>query len=106
MNVFAENLRTELYTRIVERSDKTSPGTIMNSVTKTIESYREGYSVVMLVHDVGILASRDNFEICPFVHGSIETSTMPDGDDHRMGSESVDFDILGFNLKRDVVRFQ
>mmetsp|Transcript_19845 Transcript_19845/g.32615 ORF Transcript_19845/g.32615 Transcript_19845/m.32615 type:complete len:530 (-) Transcript_19845:49-1638(-) len=102
LNVFAEELRLQLDERGGNRSARLEPDCIFNAVKQTMGYCRGGYAVVMLVHDVGVLAFRDPHGIRPLVMGRRCSTTMEGGIDYAFSSESVATDTLGFELVRDV----
>ena len=61
-----------------------------------------GYAVVVLVHNVGVLAFRDPWGIRPMVFGERKSRTLENEFDRAVASESVALDTLGYKLCRDV----
>mmetsp|Transcript_19844 Transcript_19844/g.35279 ORF Transcript_19844/g.35279 Transcript_19844/m.35279 type:complete len:534 (+) Transcript_19844:172-1773(+) len=102
LNMFAEELRKEIDARQGDRSEKIKPESIFNAVRSTIGLCRGGYSVVMLIHDVGVVAFRDPWGIRPLVMGKRDSRTLDKGMDYIFSSESVVSDTLGFELVRDI----
>mmetsp|Transcript_18716 Transcript_18716/g.36680 ORF Transcript_18716/g.36680 Transcript_18716/m.36680 type:complete len:527 (+) Transcript_18716:453-2033(+) len=102
LNVFAEELRLQLDSRGGPRSAKITPSCIFEAVKRTMDLCRGGYSVVMLVHDVGVLAFRDPWGIRPIMMGKRASQTLEGGIDYVFSSESVASDTLGFEMIRDI----
>ncbi len=102
LNVFAEELRSQLDIRGGERQEKISPESVFVACKKTMERCRGGYAVSILVHDVGVLAFRDPWGIRPMMMGSRESKTLEGGIDYIFSSESVASDTLGFTMIRDI----
>ncbi|GBG33786.1 Amidophosphoribosyltransferase [Hondaea fermentalgiana] len=102
LNVFAEELRLQLDSRGGQRTAKIEPEHIFAAVKRTMELCRGGYAVVMLIHDVGVLAFRDPWGIRPIMVGSRKSQTLEGGIDYVFSSESVASDTLGFDMLRDV----
>lgn len=125
LNVFAEELQRALGQRAEEKIGKVeksnghsraplqyrpslvaddfiSPEFLFKAVKATMLRCRGSYAVTMLIHNVGILGFRDPWGIRPLVLGSRESSTLPDGCDYCLTSESAACDVLGYNLVGDV----
>ena len=102
LNVFAEELRQQLDARAGERSARIEPDAVFAAVERTMRICRGGYAVLLLIHDVGVLAFRDPWGIRPLCVGSRESRSLPGGVDYIFASESVAMDTLGFKLLRDV----
>ena len=58
--------------------------------------------MVVLVHNVGVLAFRDPWGIRPMVFGERKSRTLENEYDRAVASESVALDTLGYKLCRDV----
>src|SRR5690606_12324007 len=78
LNVFAEKLRHELDKREGNRSEQISIDMVFGAVKETMNLCRGGYTVIMLIHDIGIVAFRDPYGIRPLVYGT-KTSNSMDG---------------------------
>ena len=110
LNVFAEHLSQALEERRrgspsvpgVARGSPIEPETLFAAVTQTMRRCRGGFAVVMLVHNVGVLAFRDPWGIRPLVLGRKPSKTVAGGVDYAISSESVALDTLGYELCRDV----
>jgi amidophosphoribosyltransferase len=86
----------------VARGSPIEPETLFAAVTQTMRRCRGGFAVVMLVHNVGVLAFRDPWGIRPLVLGRKPSKTVAGGVDYAISSESVALDTLGYELCRDV----
>ena len=110
LNVFAEHLSGALDQR--RRGSPTQPGapssarieadTIFAAVQQTVKRARGGFAVVVLVHNVGLLAFRDPWGIRPLVFGRKASRTKAGAMDYAVASESVALDALGYDCCRDV----
>lgn len=89
LNVFAEKFGEQLSDGhdIVEA--------LIGAVEATMRRCVGGFAVVMLIHNVGVLAFRDPWGIRPLIFGRR-------GNDHAVASESVALDTLGYETARDV----
>ena len=84
LNVFAEHLSQALEERRrgspsvpgVARGSPIEPETLFAAVTQTMRRCRGGFAVVMLVHNVGVLAFRDPWGIRPLVLGRKPSKTV------------------------------
>ena len=79
--------------------EKLTPEHLFKAVAGVHARARGGYACVALVLGYGLVAFRDPNGIRPLVLGRRET---PEGVEYAVASESVAFDILGFQLVRDV----
>jgi len=96
-------LRQELAKRFSDDFSKPmDPDSIFSAVQRTMTMCKGGYSVVILIHDVGIVGFRDPWGIRPVVFGSRASSTLKDGIDYCIASESTALDTLGFKMERDI----
>ncbi|KAJ1459541.1 glutamine phosphoribosylpyrophosphate amidotransferase [Pelagophyceae sp. CCMP2097] len=110
LNVFAEELNKMLEQRTrgsvsaagAPLSAKIEPDSIFTAVKGVMRRCRGGYAVVMLIHNVGVVAFRDPWGIRPLVFGTKASATIPGGVDLAVASESVALDTLGYALCRDV----
>eukprot|EP01041_Mallomonas_annulata_P012347 gene12347-25981_t len=95
LNIFAEELQRK---RI--RND--SPHEIFDAVRSVMRRCKGGYSVIMAINGIGLLAFRDPFGIRPLCFGSRKTAH---GVDYAWASESVAFDTLQprFTLEEGVL---
>ncbi len=76
-----------------------APEDIFAAITGMHGRVRGGYACVALVGEHGLVAFRDQYGIRPLVFGKKETK---DGTEYMVASESVAFDVQGFELIRDV----
>lgn len=103
LNVFAEELRMQLDSHPASREgSKIVPEAIFEAVKHTMQKCSGGYGVVILIHDVGVVAFRDPWGIRPLVYGSRESTTLDQGVDYIFSSETCVVDALGFDVARDV----
>ena len=110
LNVFAEHLAANLEARrrgsVGHAGDPlstpVSPDTLFDAVERTMRRCVGGYAVVVLVHNVGVLAFRDPWGIRPMVFGERKSRTLEHEFDRAVASESVALDTLGYKLCRDV----
>jgi len=63
---------------------------------------RGGYSIVVLIHNVGVLGFRDPWGIRPLCLAKRPSSTLKEGTDYAVSSESAAMDVLGYELLGDV----
>jgi amidophosphoribosyltransferase len=77
---------------------------IFESVGELMRMCRGGYSVIMIINNVGLLAFRDPHGIRPLCYGERKAGTNTREKDYIFSSESVAIDSLadGFQLTRDV----
>ena len=92
LNVFAHELQQSTSARL-------TPAAVFAAVEAVHRRCRGGYAVVAMIIGHGIVAFRDPHGIRPAVIGRRRT---PRGLEHMVASESVAFDMLGFELVRDV----
>lgn len=93
LNVFAQRLAQQLaFGDQIEHA-------LIDAVSDTMTRCSGGYAVVMLIHNVGVLAFRDPWGIRPLVFGERPAN---DAKDLAVASESVALDTLGYELSRDV----
>lgn len=92
LNVFAHEL---------QKLDKLVPKAedIFTAVRRVHQRVRGGYAVVALIANYGLVAFRDPNGIRPLVYG---TRTSSRGTSHMVASESVAFNVNGYDLVRDV----
>lgn len=111
LNVFAEELRAALdlddhrglpITPNTKSRRRIDPEMIFQAAKATMERCKGGYGVVMLIHNVGVVAFRDPWGIRPLVCGRRKSTTMEDGIDYIICSESCAMDTLQFDLIGDV----
>ena len=72
------------------------------SVASVFQRVRGGYSVVLCIAGKGLVAFRDPYGIRPLVWGQRPSGIA--GVDHVFASEDTSFQILGYDLLRDVER--
>ena len=75
MNIFAEELRKQLDLRAGERSVKLDEEMVFAAAKVTMGKCRGGYSVVMMIHNVGVVGFRDPWGIRPLCLGSRPSAT-------------------------------
>lgn len=75
---------------------------IFGAVRATMLRCRGGYSVVVMIHNVGVLGFRDPWGIRPLCLSRRNSSTLPGGVDYCVASESASADVLGYSLIGDV----
>lgn len=92
LNVFAHELAG--YTR-----NGVEPSDVFAAVDGVYRRCRGGYAAVALIAGVGLVAFRDPNGIRPVVIGRRESAAGPE---YIVASESVVFDILGFELISDI----
>jgi amidophosphoribosyltransferase len=92
LNVFAHELQQSASARL-------TPAGVFAAVEAVHRRCRGGYAVVAMIIGHGIVAFRDPHGIRPAVIGRRRT---PRGPEHMVASESVAFDMLGFELVRDI----
>ena len=111
LNVLAEELRSALdlsdhrgivVTPNTKKLRTISTDMIFAAVKATMERCKGGYSVVVLIHNVGVVAFRDPWGIRPLVCGKRASATIDGGIDYVFCSESCAMDTLEFNLIGDV----
>ena len=90
LNVFAHELAEQ-------RS--LSPEAVFNAVAGVHRRCRGGYAAVSVVLGLGLVAWRDPHGVRPLVLGR---RARPEGMEYAVASESAAFDLLGFELLRDV----
>jgi len=73
--------------------------TVFDAVANVHLRCTGGYAAVAMIVGYGIVAFRDPHGIRPIAFGVRET---PDGPEYMVASESVAFDVLGFELVRDL----
>ena len=88
LNVFAEEL---------SRKNGSSEFDIYDSVRALMRICKGGFSVIMLIHNVGLIAFRDPCGIRPLCFG------QNDKGGYVIASESVAIDSLHFNMIRDIL---
>jgi len=116
LNIFADELQAEL--------QRTGPGkgrggdyaaggerhgslelpheAIFAAVRATMLRCRGGYSVVVLIHNFGVLGFRDPWGIRPLCVSSRASASKEGGVDYCVASESAAADVLGYTLLGDV----
>jgi len=97
LNLFSHCLLSKISTQ----EDKKEM--IFETVGELMTLCRGGYSVVLIINGVGLVAFRDPFGIRPLCYG--KKDLMNDKSDYIISSESVAIDSLSlnFNLVRDVM---
>ena len=90
LNVFAHELDTQ---------KSLTPQSVFRALEGVYHRVRGGYAVVMTVLGLGLVAFRDPNGIRPLVLGKRSTEA---GDEYAVASESVAFDLIGFERVRDV----
>ena len=73
--------------------------TVFEAVANVHRRCTGGYAAVAMIVGYGVVAFRDPHGIRPVAFGVRET---PDGPEYMVASESVAFDVLGFELVRDL----
>eukprot|EP00931_Biecheleriopsis_adriatica_P049330 TRINITY_DN28535_c0_g1_i1.p1 TRINITY_DN28535_c0_g1~~TRINITY_DN28535_c0_g1_i1.p1 ORF type:complete len:565 (-),score=108.76 TRINITY_DN28535_c0_g1_i1:114-1808(-) len=107
LNIFGEELRKALISMspmsgTASLMRNVTPGIVFRAVEATMKRLRGGYSVVVLIHNVGLLAFRDPHGIRPMCLGKRDSSTMRGGIDYAIASESTAMDSLGYTSAGDV----
>lgn len=97
LNAFAEEL-----SRVMPRDSLLGAEAVFDAVKALLGLTRGGYSVVVLITGVGVVAFRDIYGIRPLVIGSRPSQSAAGRVDWLAASESVAMDALGFDLNRDV----
>ena len=94
LNLFAEELQRR-------HLEDITPDEIFDTVRSVMRRCKGGYSVLMVINRVGLLAFRDPFGIRPLCYGTRSTEF---GIDYAFASESVALDALDphFQLERAV----
>ncbi|BFM07336.1 amidophosphoribosyltransferase [Halioxenophilus aromaticivorans] len=92
LNVFAHELQK--LGKLVPTADD-----IFEAIKNVHKRVRGGYSVVALVANYGLVAFRDPHGIRPLVYGQLKSEH---GVSHMVASESVAFNVNGYELVRDV----
>jgi amidophosphoribosyltransferase len=92
LNVFAQEL-------LKRNKLKPEPADIFAAVRGVHSRVKGGYACVALIANYGMVAFRDPHGIRPLVFGKRETQH---GEEYMVASESVAFDVLGYELIRDV----
>lgn len=95
LNIFAHELREALE----HRSLSASPENVFEAVAGVFKRCSGGYAIVAMIVGNGILAFRDPNGIRPLVYGVRDSD---DGRGHMFSSESIAFDVLGFDLVGEV----
>lgn len=93
LNVFAQEL-------LKINKLKPTPDDIFTAIAAMQKRVRGGYACVALIANYGLVAFRDPHGIRPLVYGTRETDN---GLEYMVASESVAFDVIGYNLIRDVM---
>lgn len=108
LNIFAEELQATLRNTL-EGHDVTThdparlpANAIFTAVGSTMLRCRGSYSVVILIHNVGVLGFRDPWGIRPLCVGKRNSSSMSGGIDYCVASESAAIDVLGFEFIGDI----
>eukprot|EP00928_Gymnodinium_smaydae_P061531 TRINITY_DN45584_c0_g1_i1.p1 TRINITY_DN45584_c0_g1~~TRINITY_DN45584_c0_g1_i1.p1 ORF type:complete len:559 (-),score=89.92 TRINITY_DN45584_c0_g1_i1:291-1967(-) len=101
LNIFGEVLQKSLATSC-SHAPAVTPEMVFQAVEATMKRCSGGYSVVVLIHNIGILAFRDPFGIRPLCFGKRKSATMQGGVDFVVASESAALDALGYELQGDV----
>ncbi|PID70806.1 amidophosphoribosyltransferase [bacterium DOLZORAL124_38_8] len=94
LNTFADYIHHE-----IKNGHTDSLDIIFNSVTELMKTVKGAYSVISLIHGVGMLVFRDPFGIRPLSYGSKKTST---GDEYIFASEDAAFYPNDYQKIRDV----
>jgi amidophosphoribosyltransferase len=92
LNVFAHELH-------LQGKLQPTPSDIFESVRQVHLRCQGAYGVVGMIANYGMVAFRDPLGIRPLVYGQRETE---EGVEYIVASESVAFDVLGFELVRDL----
>lgn len=95
LNIFAHELREALE----HRSLSATPDNVFEAVSGVFKRCSGGYAIVAMIVGNGILAFRDPNGIRPLVYGVRDSD---DGRAHMFSSESIAFDVLGFERVGDV----
>jgi amidophosphoribosyltransferase len=95
LNIFAHELRKTLD----DSSLTASVDNIFTAVSGVFERCKGGYAIIAMVIGNGLLAFRDPNGIRPLSYG---TRKNKEGLAHLFSSESIAFDVLGFDLVDDV----
>ncbi len=92
LNVFAHELH-------LQGKLRPTPNDIFESVRRVHLRCKGAYAVVGMIANYGMVAFRDPYGIRPLAYGQRETDQ---GIEYIVASESVAFDVLGFELVRDL----
>ena len=97
LNVFADALMSSL------ADEAPTPAKIFRAMAEMAALCSGGYSIVILINNVGVATFRDPFGIRPLQYGSRKSLSKPAGPaDYMFASESVAIESGGFQLVRDV----
>ena len=75
-----------------------TPEKIFRAIEEVMQLCRGGYSVCILINNVGIVSFRDPNGIRPFTYGKRASLTCPGSIDYMFASESVTIESNGFEL--------
>jgi amidophosphoribosyltransferase len=98
LNVFADALMSSL----AGETFTPTPEKIFRAIEEVTQLCRGGYSVCILINNVGIVSFRDPNGIRPFAFGERESLTSPGSKDYMFASESVAIESNGFQLIGDL----
>eukprot|EP00943_MAST-04B_sp_MAST-4B-sp1_P005468 g5468.t1 len=98
LNVFADALMSSL----AGETFTPTPEKIFRAIEEVAQLCRGGYSVCILINNVGIVSFRDPYGIRPFAVGERESLTSPGSKDYMFASESVAIESNGFKLTGDI----
>mmetsp|Transcript_13865 Transcript_13865/g.24163 ORF Transcript_13865/g.24163 Transcript_13865/m.24163 type:complete len:623 (+) Transcript_13865:77-1945(+) len=98
LNAFAEALSQVM----PKNGGVLTSDSLFKAVRAVLNMTRGGYSVLILISGVGMLAFRDIHGIRPLVIGHRRSAQEPDLMDYMVASESVATDTLGFTHDRDL----
>ena len=91
LNVFADE---------IGNSKSLSKKTLFNAITKVHKRAEGAYAVVGMIAHFGLFAFRDPYGLRPLILGKKKNLV---GEEWVVASESVAFDILGFERERDIL---
>ena len=98
LNVFADALMSSL----AGETFTPTPEKIFRAIEEVMQLCRGGYSVCILINNVGIVSFRDPNGIRPFTYGKRASLTCPGSIDYMFASESVTIESNSFELCGDI----
>ena len=88
-----------LFSHELCKEDELTKDSVFSAVGRTMDRLNGSYSVVALIHGIGMLFFRDPHAIRPMVYGGKRTL---DGVSYAVASENIVLDILGYEIIRDI----